>query len=960
MLGKNRAAPTGLETHVVMKKSEALRTTVIVVLLAALSACSSNNNSSPTNTTPTPTSAVSPTPSGTPVATPTPTSNATPTPTPTAVPTSPPVDTDGDGINDASDNCPTVANANQSDEDGDGIGDACDAPDAPDQDGDGIADTQDNCPTVANANQADTNENGIGDACEVDTDGDGVPDTSDNCPTLPNADQSDADDDGVGDVCEAAVAAPTIKVLSNRSDILSGGDALIEVVPPEGVSADALRMTLNGVDVSDAFAIAQDGRFIGLVKGLDLGDNDFSATVGGASTPVVLRNHPQGGPVFAGPQLQPWTCRNANAVDDQCNQAAEFSWFYLPEDGDALVPYDTETPPTNVSLVTTETGVEVPFIVRQERGYQDRDQYKIAVLYQPEVEWTAKAPQPQFNGKLMITHGASCGVDYDSAGAPSVIKYNPLDFAGIEDPITGSGPPPLSQDSAVYALSRGFAVMSTALNNSGHNCDLPLQAESMVMAKEHLIEQYGTLRYTIGTGCSGGSLAAQWVANAYPGIYQGILPTCSFPDTWSTATQFVDYHGLLLYFFEDLFFTEPYQQWAPSDGFNPEDYPFQPSRQDWTLQQVADVMGHVSVVNAHVSEQAQFHVAVPDNRSGCGGISAEQLYNAETNPGGVRCSIVDASVNVFGRRPASDWIAAEITNNKGFAGFPLDNVGVQYGLSALQEGKITATQFIELNRDIGGLDIDTKWIPERTPASQPALENAYRSGMINTANNLNQTAIIDCRGPDPGVFHDAYRAFAMRARLEREHGAELNHVIWGGPTPIIGDAACANNSLKVMDDWLAAVEADDAQIPLAEKLFDNKPAAAVDSCWDGTGQAPAPAPVACPEAVLTVYGTPRTVAGDSIATDTNKCQLKAVDEADYTVGGLGLVPLLLPGQLDEIKSIFPDGVCDYTQPGESFQGTIPWMTYSDGLGGAVYGGEPLPTTPENSGSGWMHNNFGGF
>ena len=91
-------------------------------------------------------------------------------------------------------------------------------------------------------------------------------------------------------------------------------------------------------------------------------------------------------------------------------------------------------------------------------------------------------------------------------------------------------------------------TMSTALDNSGHNCDLPLQAESLVMAKEHIVTTYGTLRYTIGTGCSGGSLAQQWIANAYPGVYQGILPTCSFPDAWSTATQFLDYHLLLAYF----------------------------------------------------------------------------------------------------------------------------------------------------------------------------------------------------------------------------------------------------------------------------------------------------------------------------------------------------------------------------------------------------------------------------
>jgi hypothetical protein len=35
-----------------------------------------------------------------------------------------------------------------------------------DQDGDGVPDASDNCPTVANANQADANGNGVGDACE--------------------------------------------------------------------------------------------------------------------------------------------------------------------------------------------------------------------------------------------------------------------------------------------------------------------------------------------------------------------------------------------------------------------------------------------------------------------------------------------------------------------------------------------------------------------------------------------------------------------------------------------------------------------------------------------------------------------------------------------------------------------------------------------------------------------------
>ena len=72
------------------------------------------------------------------------------------------VDTDGDGVCDTVDNCPSHANPNQLDSDGDGVGDVCD-----------------NCPNTPNPDQLDSNGDGIGDACEAqglmcdaDTDGD--------------------------------------------------------------------------------------------------------------------------------------------------------------------------------------------------------------------------------------------------------------------------------------------------------------------------------------------------------------------------------------------------------------------------------------------------------------------------------------------------------------------------------------------------------------------------------------------------------------------------------------------------------------------------------------------------------------------------------------------------------------------------------------------------------------------
>jgi hypothetical protein len=79
-----------------------------------------------------------------------------------------------------------------------------------DSDGDGVADADDNCPNVANPDQADTDGDGTGDACEPDGDGDGVIDDNDNCLTVFNPLQEDADVDGLGDACDDNSYAPAV------------------------------------------------------------------------------------------------------------------------------------------------------------------------------------------------------------------------------------------------------------------------------------------------------------------------------------------------------------------------------------------------------------------------------------------------------------------------------------------------------------------------------------------------------------------------------------------------------------------------------------------------------------------------------------------------------------------------------------------------------------------------------
>lgn len=711
-------------------------------------------------------------------------------------------------------------------------------------------------------------------------------------------------DNDSNDSNDPAVQASNIKVVSNRSDMVSGDDALVEILLPDDAAAATTKVLLNGVDISDAFQLSEDGRFLGLVTGMQLGKNIISS--GGEK--LVITNNPNSGPIFAGPQVEPWVCQDT-AVDADCNQPAEYSYFYKSSNPlqTGLLPYDPENPASDVASTTTDNGVTMPFIVQLETGYQDRDQYKIFTLYNLDQGWSAQAPQEQWNGKLLITHGGNCGAAHAAGNAPTD------DYAG-----TIPANPALEQ-SYITALGKGYSVLTTALDNAGHNCNIAVQAESLMMAKERYIEQYGPLRYTIGTGCSGGSIVQYTLANAYPGIYQGILAMCSYPDVMGAGAQFTDYHLMRIYF-ED------------------------PSRWGnvlWTPTQFADVEGHISHVNAVAADEGLYKAALnPENP--CDGVSDEERFDQETNPGGVRCDVLTYMKNVLGVRSPDIWSEMEQTLGYGFAGIPFSNEGIQYGLNALREGRILPAQFVELNTRIGGVDVNLNWQPERVTADESALSNAYRSGLSNTGNNLDRVAMINFTGNDPGIAHDTVHAFWVRWRIDRAFGHHDNHIMWGGPAPLIGDPNFVYKGLDEMSRWLDAIEADTRDISLADKILANKPEDMTDKCSDGLGNFVLDE--MCPEPIVTYFGTPRTVAGDDIYGDSLACRLKPFSRDD----DYGPLPFT-EDQWVALETLFETGVCDYSQPPIGFQDTVEWLRYGDDSGEVIYGGEQIPVAPFPSG-----------
>lgn len=729
----------------------------------------------------------------------------------------------------------------------------------------------------------------------------------------------------------AASAVVTIKVLSNRADLVSGGDALVEVVLPSGTNPADVRVYDDSRDVTSAFAVRPDGRFLGLVTGLSEGPNIVKARVpGGRGARIAVTNHPVSGPVFSGPQTVPFRCATEKeglgpSEPPLCQAPTKIGYWYLPSvNASALevvdatknrgfLRYDPTSPPPDLAIArtTTDQGKTVPFVVRVEKGVINRSIYWIAVLADPAETINPLTPPSAWNGKLLYHFNGGANPGHSQA-RPEIAAPGPA--WGM----------PLDRE----VLGRGFAKAMATLNHFGTSTNDVVSAETMMMVKERVIESLGPVRYTIGNGCSGGSIQQHLITGPYPGLLDGIMPMCSFPDLISTASDIMDCQALARYF-----------------QSNPERTPVQQAA-IYGQQTGSECLAWLEIYSLHKVafdptfgcfpntfrsdapslgqgvEPPALTQDVPNVLEMVGrGDEPEDLYDPESNLDGVRCTYHDDMVNVFGTR-----------DSDGFANRPYDNVGVQYGLKALIRGVITPDQFINLNQHVGGYDIDNRWQPERTKADFEGLANAYRTGRIADGIGQGEVPIIDYRGTANSDIHADSRSYMMRARLQRANGRADNQIIWNSDVALLGSPAMNAEALAMMDRWVAAIEADTSSASPAEKVVRNKPADAEDGCWVAGRRVSDRN--AC-NAAFPLYEQPRIVAGGPMSNDILKCQLKPLDRRGY-----GSVQFS-DAQWVQLRQIFPGGVCDWTKPGVGQQEVVPWLSFD------VPGGKPLGAPPRS-------------
>ncbi|HET6921581.1 MAG TPA: DUF6351 family protein [Anaeromyxobacteraceae bacterium] len=668
------------------------------------------------------------------------------------------------------------------------------------------------------------------------------------------------------------------------------------------------------------------------------------------------------GPIFSGPQQVPFICSTfenglgqplvdnqdgvGNAVFPEVNGAPDFAaapvgwsrtcsiptrvgYFYFSRTQQRFLSLaNPSAPPPDADTVTVR-GRTAPFVVRLERGTINRFIYGIAMLVSGSepLDSHEALDKSLWSGKLVYSFQGGVGIGRQqgsfSTGRTSALHEQ--------------------------ALRRGHAVAYSTGNITGVHYNLALAGETAMMVKDHFVVTYGRPDYTLGVGGSGGAIQQYVIAQNLPGLLDGLVPQFSYSDM-ITQTIYVGDCELLERFFDMSWTTSGgtsrWGRWGDRrlvEGMNTSDVA---NRAPWNANPYAPRPGSSECINGWrgLTPLVLNPAWAPQQY-----FDALRLYRyPESVIAAVKWDHWDDLGNIYPK------------DELGYALQSWDNVGVQYGLRALQAGALSPAEFLELNACVGGWKkpremtaANAPWNPAadprtfdpwsmedmtlapgcaagapapRTEGSLASMQAAYGSGHVFLGRL--DLPIVDLRHYLEPVLdmHHAQQSFATRQRMLDAAGHADNQVIWFAECSSMNlvslSRSCAFDptgaAFDVLDRWIATLRAR-PQLSVAEA----KPSEAVDACFagDGTliyrgadawsgilegGQA-GPCTARFP-----LHTTSRIEAGAGIRGDVFKCALKPVDRAlaDGTYGGVTFTP----AEAARLQEIFPGGVCDWTRP----------------------------------------------
>ena len=720
-----------------------------------------------------------------------------------------------------------------------------------------------------------------------------------------------------------------ISVVSSPAQYVSGGDARIEIAVPDATALGDVDVTLNGTDVTSAFGPDPEGnhQLEGVVAGLPLGASKLAASSHKKAKgnkhydEVTLTNNPLQGPIFSGPHQMPFVCATAgNATgmglgpaaipqSPTCETPTVVSFVYLPPTGTTWFPYDPAAPPpaSSIRQTTTLDGLTVPMIARWERGVINRFMYSIMVL--SPFSQTSAIDLSAWNRKALFSFSGGVAIGH-TQGAASGGDMRHL--AGLQ---------------------MGYAVLYSSGTRTNTHYNLQLGGETAIMVKDRFVSAYAEPEYTIAVGGSGGAIQQYVYGQNHPGLLDGGVPQYSYSDM-VTQTIHVGDCELLEHWLDKKVLANPLSMWRT-----------------WVNRTLVEGLS-TSATFPNPYAAVMPYMPTPGSSeciNGWRGLSPLALnphfgtapgYNPAVH-GPVEWTHWGDLVNIYG------------TDETGFARSPWDNVGVQYGLKALQTGAITPEQFLDLNANIGSWKASKDMVQEGCPfiaalcATQPpdvwssrnmslspdggatpaarregnreAGYAAYRSGMVFRGKL--DIPVIDWRHylEHRLDMHNSHQSFASRQRLLNYDGDASNQLIWftdarpgtpqSDPTP---------QAFLVLDRWIKNIEANPGK-----SVGENKPADATDACFATNGSLIASgdgvwngilddeAAGACTQAFPT-FSTSRIVAGGPIEGSIFKCSLQSVASALAH----GIYGAWTPSQSEvaQLNAIFPSGVCDYSKP----------------------------------------------